>query len=233
MSRVRNSSAEVPSLPMVDFAEGIAGCRPHRASSKSDMGGVLQINNIHIAVAPAGDVAKTLAALKASPAGYADWLATEGAHLQHPTARHAVGEPRVGAALPADRSGHSDPASRTGLGRQGHRTAGDRPARGLPGHEGVSRANFMYMRAFADAWPDEVIVQQVVGQLPGGHNLVLLTKLKEPEQRLAYAQSAITNDAERPMSPRVPSPPYPSPMPVMALRPRQCPWHEADAGTRL
>ncbi|MGY4428969.1 hypothetical protein ACVWWO_001446 [Bradyrhizobium sp. F1.13.1] len=38
------------------------------ASNKSDLGGVLQTNNIHIAVAALGDVTKTLAALKASPA---------------------------------------------------------------------------------------------------------------------------------------------------------------------
>ena len=37
-------------------------------SNKSDLGGVLQTNNIHIAVAPTGEVTKTLAALKASPA---------------------------------------------------------------------------------------------------------------------------------------------------------------------
>ncbi len=37
-------------------------------SNKSDLGGVLQRNNIHIAVAAPGDVANTLAALKASPA---------------------------------------------------------------------------------------------------------------------------------------------------------------------
>ena len=37
-------------------------------SNKSDLGGVLQTNNIHIAVAPQGEVTKTLAALKASPA---------------------------------------------------------------------------------------------------------------------------------------------------------------------
>jgi hypothetical protein len=37
-------------------------------SNKSDLGGVLQTNNIHIAVAPIGEVTKTLAALKASPA---------------------------------------------------------------------------------------------------------------------------------------------------------------------
>ena len=34
----------------------------------SDQGGVLQTNNIHIAVAAPGEVTKTLAALKASPA---------------------------------------------------------------------------------------------------------------------------------------------------------------------
>jgi hypothetical protein len=38
------------------------------ASNKSDIGGVLQTNNIHIAVASNGAVSKTMAALKASPA---------------------------------------------------------------------------------------------------------------------------------------------------------------------
>src|ERR1700737_1562114 len=37
-------------------------------SNKSNVGGVLQTNNIHIAVAAPGDVTKSLAALKASPA---------------------------------------------------------------------------------------------------------------------------------------------------------------------
>jgi len=37
-------------------------------SNKSDLGGVLQTNNIHIAVAPPGQITKALAALKASPA---------------------------------------------------------------------------------------------------------------------------------------------------------------------
>lgn len=38
------------------------------ASNKSDLGGVLQTNNIHILICDAGRVTKTLAALKASPA---------------------------------------------------------------------------------------------------------------------------------------------------------------------
>lgn len=61
----------------------------------------------------------------------------------------------------------------------------------FPEMKGFSRANLMYMRAFAQAWNEPAIVQQAVGQLPWGHNLVLLTKLKDPMQRLAYAQRAI------------------------------------------
>ena len=61
----------------------------------------------------------------------------------------------------------------------------------FPDMKGFSRANLMYMRAFAEAWPGAEIVQQAVGQLPWGHNLVLLTRLKDPQLRLAYAQRAI------------------------------------------
>ena len=67
----------------------------------------------------------------------------------------------------------------------------------FPEMKGFSRANLMYMRAFAQAWPDAEIVQQAVGQLPWGHNLVLLTQLKDPELRLAYAQSAIAHGWSR------------------------------------
>lgn len=67
----------------------------------------------------------------------------------------------------------------------------------FPGMKGFSRANLMYMRAFAEAWPDAAIVQQAVGQLPWGHNLVLLSRLKAPEIRLAYAQAAIEHGWSR------------------------------------
>lgn len=67
----------------------------------------------------------------------------------------------------------------------------------FPGMKGFSRANLMYMRAFAEAWPDAAIVQQAVGQLPWGHNLVLLSKLKASEIRLAYAQAAIEHGWSR------------------------------------
>lgn len=67
----------------------------------------------------------------------------------------------------------------------------------FPEMKGFSRANLLYMRAFADAWPDGQIVQQAVGQLPWGHNLVLLARLKQPEQRLAYARAAIEHGWSR------------------------------------
>jgi len=69
----------------------------------------------------------------------------------------------------------------------------------FPDMKGFSRANLMYMRAFAEAWPDAEFVQQAVGQLPWGHNVVLLTRLKDPQQRLAYAQSAINHNWSRNM----------------------------------
>jgi MmeI, DNA-methyltransferase domain/MmeI, target recognition domain/MmeI, N-terminal domain/MmeI, helicase spacer domain/MmeI, C-terminal domain len=55
-------------------------------SNKSDLGGVLQTNNIHIVVCPEGEVTRTLAALKASPAttkAKAKFvLATDGTDLE-------------------------------------------------------------------------------------------------------------------------------------------------------
>jgi predicted nuclease of restriction endonuclease-like (RecB) superfamily len=61
----------------------------------------------------------------------------------------------------------------------------------FPDMRGFSRANLMYMRAFAEAWPNSEIVQQLVGQLSWGTNLVLLTRLKTAESRRFYAEHAI------------------------------------------
>jgi hypothetical protein len=38
--------------------------------------------------------------------------------------------------------------------------------RAFPGMRGFSARNLKYMRAFAEAWPEEPIVQQLVAQLP-------------------------------------------------------------------
>ena len=60
----------------------------------------------------------------------------------------------------------------------------------FPEMKGFSRANLMYMRAFAEAWSEAEIVQQPVGQLPWGHNVLLITRLKPKDLRLRYAQQA-------------------------------------------
>ncbi len=67
----------------------------------------------------------------------------------------------------------------------------------FPGMKGFSRSNLLYMRAFAEAWPDEAIVQQAVGQLPWGHNLLLLSKLNNNKERLAYAQKILNHGWSR------------------------------------
>lgn len=38
--------------------------------------------------------------------------------------------------------------------------------REFPDVKGFSRSNLMYTRAFAEAWPDDAIVQQAAGQIP-------------------------------------------------------------------
>jgi len=67
----------------------------------------------------------------------------------------------------------------------------------FPDMKGFSQANLKYMRVFAGAWTEEEIRQQPVGQLPWGHNIVLLTKLKTREARLAYAGAALQHGWSR------------------------------------
>ncbi len=67
----------------------------------------------------------------------------------------------------------------------------------FPEMKGFSRTNLLYMRSFAEGWHDEQIVQQLAGQLPWGHNLVLLDKLKNSEDRVWYAKKTIENNWSR------------------------------------
>ncbi|SMF47488.1 putative nuclease of restriction endonuclease-like (RecB) superfamily [Cellulosimicrobium cellulans J34] len=61
----------------------------------------------------------------------------------------------------------------------------------FPDQRGWSRRNLLYMRAVAQAWPDEdTFVQQAVAQLPWGHVTVLLTRLDDPAHRDWYAAQA-------------------------------------------
>ena len=62
----------------------------------------------------------------------------------------------------------------------------------FPGVEGFSRRNLLYMRAFAEAYPDASIVHQLVhnSPLPWKHYIRTLEKVKEVEPRSWYLRAA-------------------------------------------
>ncbi|GGM51979.1 hypothetical protein GCM10008956_30050 [Deinococcus arenae] len=67
----------------------------------------------------------------------------------------------------------------------------------FPDLKGFSPRNLKYMQQFAAAWPDEPVVQQLVAQIPWGHNIALLQALKDPAQREWYARAAIQHGWSR------------------------------------
>ena len=130
--------------------------------------------------------------LNAVPAGYAEWLAQLKLRVHSAQQRAALAVNR-GLVLLYWQIGQDILARQASQGwgaKVIERLAHDLRV-AFPEMKGFSRANLMYMRAFAEEWPDAAIFQQAVGQLPWGHNLVLLSKLKDPVSRLAYAQRAI------------------------------------------
>lgn len=96
--------------------------------------------------------------------------------------------------------------------------------KGFPGMKGFSPQNIWYMRSFYLAWTDDVeshqrlvgesgrvVLQRAVGesrgtsppgaaaQIPWGQNIELITKLKNPLQRLWYAEQTTANGWSRPV----------------------------------
>jgi predicted nuclease of restriction endonuclease-like (RecB) superfamily len=67
----------------------------------------------------------------------------------------------------------------------------------FPEMKGFSRSNLLYMRAFAQAFPDEAIVQASLGQITWYHNIALLDKLKSNEERLWYARQTVEHGWSR------------------------------------
>jgi predicted nuclease of restriction endonuclease-like (RecB) superfamily len=67
----------------------------------------------------------------------------------------------------------------------------------FPDMKGFSPRNLKYMRAFAEAWPEEPIVQQLAAQLPWFHNCVLLDKVSGADERLWYVRAAIEHGWSR------------------------------------
>lgn len=131
-------------------------------------------------------MSKTLASL---PAGYADWLSEI-------KGRVVAARQRAALAANAELVLLYWQIGRDILQRQAAQGWGskviERLARDLreafPEMKGFSSRNLMYMRDFYETWPDAEIVQQAAAQLPWFHNVILMTRVKEPAVREWYCR---------------------------------------------
>lgn len=132
------------------------------------------------------------------PAGYADWLAELKAHIHGARQRTVLAANRE-LVLLYWRIGRDilDRQSQEGWGAK----VVDRLAHDLriafPEMKGFSPRNLKYMRAFAQAWPDQAFVQAALAQLPWYHQLTLLDKLGTDDDRRWYAAKAIEHNWSR------------------------------------
>lgn len=69
----------------------------------------------------------------------------------------------------------------------------------FPDMKGFSERNLLSMRSLAETWPDEEIVKQLVSLLPWGHNIRLMQKVQDPDQRLWYLRKALEHGWSRDM----------------------------------
>ncbi|MGB3944404.1 MAG: PDDEXK nuclease domain-containing protein, partial [Methanothrix sp.] len=69
--------------------------------------------------------------------------------------------------------------------------------REFPEMRGFSPRNLKYMRAFSEAWDDDVFVQQVAAQIPWFHNCVILDKLRDRSEREWYICETVENGWSR------------------------------------
>ncbi len=67
----------------------------------------------------------------------------------------------------------------------------------FPDMSGLSPRNLLFMRSFAEAYQSREIVKQLVSQIPWGHNIRILQKLKSLGERLWYVQKTMENGWSR------------------------------------
>lgn len=67
----------------------------------------------------------------------------------------------------------------------------------FPKVTGFSVRNLKYMKKIAEEYPDFEFVQQVVAQIPWGHNIILMDKVKNIEERKWYIKQSIINGWSR------------------------------------
>jgi predicted nuclease of restriction endonuclease-like (RecB) superfamily len=132
------------------------------------------------------------------PSGYVDWLASVKKRI-------ATAQQRASLAVNQELVLLYWQIGQQILDRQQHQGWGakviDQLSRDLvssfPAMKGFSPRNLKYMRAFAQAWPDEGIVQAVLAQLPWYHQIALLDKLDSVMERRWYARKAIEHGWSR------------------------------------
>lgn len=136
--------------------------------------------------------------LTPAPAGYADWLAELKARIHTAQQRAALAVNRE-LVLLYWQIGHDILARQAeqGWGAKVIERLSQDLRSAFPEMKGFSPRNLKYMRAFAEAWPDQSFVQEVLAQLPWYHQLALLDKLPGPQTRKWYAAQAIEHDWSR------------------------------------
>jgi predicted nuclease of restriction endonuclease-like (RecB) superfamily len=145
------------------------------------------------------------------PSGYADLLADIKDRIRRAQVRAAIAANRELVQLYWDIGREIvDRQDREGWGKAVvQRLAGDLQ-REFPGMAGFSPQNIWYMRAFYLAWTKDVTklpqavgeldgenLPQAVGEIPWGHNLQLLAKLRDPAERLWYAEKVVEHGWSR------------------------------------
>ena len=66
-----------------------------------------------------------------------------------------------------------------------------------PDTKGYSVRNLKYMAKFAETYPDKEFVQQVVAQIPWGHNVVIMDKVLAEDERTWYLKECAENGWSR------------------------------------
>lgn len=69
--------------------------------------------------------------------------------------------------------------------------------RAFPAMKGFSRRSLHYMRTLAEVYPDEQFVQHAVAQIPWGHNVRLLDRVKDPDERAWYLAQTLAHGWSR------------------------------------
>lgn len=67
----------------------------------------------------------------------------------------------------------------------------------FPNFKGYSSRNLKYMKTFYLEYKNDKLVQQLVAQVPWGHNLLLMQKIKDKNMRLIYIKATIENGWSR------------------------------------